>query len=188
MKTVIETATGKALYLFSDADEAIIADDGLSGVVRAMDILPSTHSIVATTQPEFWIGGGVLGWNGDWIILDQNRYDEATAPIVETPTPKEPTLWATAQMALEEGVLTSVLANWNWKIAGCFQLDIGLYYVSFSESLPDTDYIAKAWDGNLSCFVRREDQFVDSFIVSIKDVNGNPADPTTLNVEIIKST
>jgi hypothetical protein len=128
-----------------------------------------------------------VAYPGRWVFIEDIIDIPSNEPDLSE-KPKEPVLWATAQMTLEGGVLTSILANWNWKIAGCFQIETGVYYVFFTESLTDTDYIAKAWDGNFSCFVRRDDQFEDSFIVNVKDVNGNPADPSTLNVEIIKST
>lgn len=75
MKAVIESATGKAIYLLQDAETAVIDGTGLHGVVRAFDIKPETHEIVTVPAPEIWVGGA-LSWSGtDWVVLDQPALD-----------------------------------------------------------------------------------------------------------------
>lgn len=88
MKAVIETATGKALYLFDDGETVTITGEGMIEPLRALDLRPDTHSVVTATNPAFFVGGGVMSWNGSWYILDQVAYDAAVAAaIVPPPSP-----------------------------------------------------------------------------------------------------
>lgn len=78
MKAVIETSTGKALYLYADETSVVITADAMEEPQRALDIKSATHSVVTVTLPTFWVGGGVLRWDGAyWEILDQDAYDAA---------------------------------------------------------------------------------------------------------------
>jgi hypothetical protein len=187
MKAVIETTTGRALYLFGDADEVEITDAGMFGPVRAMDLRPETHSIVTTTQPAFFVGGGVMAWDDAWEILDQDAYDAAYAAAQPVEQIRTPYLFAAGTITFEDGEVTSIVGNWNWRISACFRADIGLYYVFFAEPLPDTDYMAKAWDGAKSCFITRDEQFEDFFIITVKDLTGAPSDASSINVEVIRA-
>jgi hypothetical protein len=90
MKAVTETATGRALWLFDDATDVRITDRAMESPVVAFDIRASTHSAVNVPQPDIWVGGGALAWNGEaWEIADQEAYDAALAalqPAIAFPT------------------------------------------------------------------------------------------------------
>lgn len=93
MKSVIETATGRAFYLFADAEVVTITAQGMTRPVRASDIKTSTHSIVDTPPPEVWVGGGVLAWVADnWVVTDQMTYDAEVVRITEEARANMPTL------------------------------------------------------------------------------------------------
>lgn len=78
MQTVIETASGRALYLFDDAATVTIMDRGMTSPLRALDIRPDTHIVVqGVPQPQTW-AGGALQWDGAaWVALDQAALDAA---------------------------------------------------------------------------------------------------------------
>lgn len=91
MKAVIETATGRALWLFDDAADVTITDRAMESPVVALDIRASKHAVATVSSPEVWIGGGVLAWvEGAWEIVDQVAYDAALA--AQQPAPVFPTL------------------------------------------------------------------------------------------------
>lgn len=99
--------------------------------------------------------------------------------------PKNPALYAAATVHVEDAVVTNITANWNWRIAGCIWLDVGEYYVFLSEEIADAAYMAKAWDGAHRCFITDSNKFSDSFIVSVKDASGTPADPECFSLEVV---
>ena len=102
MKAVIETATGKALYLFGDGETVTVTASGMTSPVTALDIRSATHSVVTTTAPSFFTGGGVMRWDDAWEILDQAAYDAAYA-AAQTSTPSYPTL---TRKQLRNGLLS----------------------------------------------------------------------------------
>ncbi|KQZ49708.1 hypothetical protein ASD54_12275 [Rhizobium sp. Root149] len=187
MKAVIETATGKALYLFGDGETVTVTDTGMTSPVTALDIRSATHSVVTTTAPSFFVGGGVMRWDDAWEILDQEAYDAAYAAAQPIEQPRYPLLFAAGTITFEDGEVTSITGNWNWKISACFRADVGVYYVFFTEPLPDDDYMAKAWDGGKSCFISKDEQFPDYFIITVKDLAGDPSDASTISVEVIRA-
>lgn len=76
MKIVIETATGRALYIFPDAEEVEITSGGMVAEgMQATDIRLDTHEIVESVPaPVFW-HGGVLSWDGSaWAVTNQTVY------------------------------------------------------------------------------------------------------------------
>lgn len=140
MKAVIETSTGKALYLFGDADEVDITGAGMFGPVRAMDLRPETHSIVTATQPAFFVGGGVMAWDDEWVILDQDAYDaayDAANPpeaVIETP----PTLLACAlRIPIVDGEVQAI--GGAYRIPALMLMDTGTFLAIFSESLGEAE-------------------------------------------------
>jgi hypothetical protein len=85
MKAVIETATGKASYLFGDAENVQITADMMVAPVAALDIKSGTHEVVSIGAPAKWVPGGVMSVvNGDWVINDQTAYDAFEVPVEPT--------------------------------------------------------------------------------------------------------
>ena len=84
MQAIIESATGRTLYLFADGANVQITTSGLAGPdVRALDIKPETHEVVTAPEPPgVWLGG-VWRWDGAWSVADQARYDEFVAEKLE---------------------------------------------------------------------------------------------------------
>ena len=77
MIIVTEKATGLALYRFPDNGDVVITEKGLLGPgVKATDIKPLTHEVIAgVSDPPVW-QGGILSWDGTWSITNQVAYDE----------------------------------------------------------------------------------------------------------------
>lgn len=80
MQAVIESTTGRALYLFNDGENVEITASGLTGPnLRALDIKPDTHEIVTTPQPPgLWLGWA-WKWDSAWSVVDQTLYDAFVA-------------------------------------------------------------------------------------------------------------
>ncbi len=115
----------------------------------------------------------------DAIIAD---FDIGTA--VSTPS-GVPEIFAVAQLSIADGEISGVeIAS---KFAGAFVMDVGSYYMFFTETLPDTRYLAKAYDGGLiRAYVREEDKTPDYFVITVTDMEGAPTDVGSLSVEVIR--
>lgn len=102
------------------------------------------------------------------------------APIV----PLVPALYAVAQLTIAAGAISGIdIAS---KLAGGFILDVGQYYMLFTDQQPDTSYLAKAYNGESKTFIREADKFTDGFIITVVDNAGAPVDVTNLSLEIIR--
>jgi len=86
MKIVVEKATRKAFYLFSDDDDSVSLGEYLfSRALIAADINAETHEIIDGPPPDEWIGGGALAFDGKWSIADQemvNRHQQLKTRIM----------------------------------------------------------------------------------------------------------
>lgn len=68
MQAVIETSTRRVVFLLPDHAPLKISEFGLTGAIRAVDILPETHQIeTASENPDFV--GGVWKYDGAWDYL-----------------------------------------------------------------------------------------------------------------------
>lgn len=103
------------------------------------------------------------------------------APAPE-PQPAQPSLYAVALLTIADGEVSGVdVAS---RFSGAFWLDVGLYIVFFAETLPDTSYLAKAYDA--AATVRVVEKAVDYIVVSAADAAGDPVDPAEISIEIIR--
>lgn len=130
--------------------------------------------------------------DGEWVNVAFTPEEETAADAVyanwlanETPPQTSPTLYAVAQITIADGEISGFdIAS---KFAGGFVLDTGSYYIFFSETQPDANYLAKAYDGgSVRAFISPENKAEDYFIVTVTDFDGNPIDTTTLSLEIIR--
>lgn len=140
MKAVIETATGKALYLFGDGETVTVTDTGMTSPVTALDIRSAMHSVVTTTAPSFFTGGGVMRWDDAWEILDQEAYDAAydaanpPATVIETP----PKLLACAlRIPIVDGEVQTI--GGAYRIPALMLMDAGTFLAVFTENLGEAE-------------------------------------------------
>jgi hypothetical protein len=75
MQAVICKKDNRVLYLFSDDTRIELTTVLSTPDLVAGDISSATHQIVATPSPKFFVGGGVMGYDGEWSILDKESYD-----------------------------------------------------------------------------------------------------------------
>ena len=104
-------------------------------------------------------------------------------PAAPDPAPV-PTIYAAAQLRIQDGDITGI--GVNSRFAAAFWGDVGKYFVFFAEAQPDTEYLAKAWDGLCRVYVLNEEKFEDFFIVTVTDQSGVPTDAASVNVEIVR--
>ena len=153
----------------------IIENDVVINVVEADAAFASSQG---------WISHGTAGkgWTYDG--------EEFSPPVEPDPEPSaaSPQFYAAARMEVIDGEVGTITANWNWKIAAGVKIDVGEYWVFFAETMPDTDYMAKAWDGAKNCTIYKEEQYEDYFVVRVTDGAGDPVDPSVISVEIIRAT
>lgn len=85
MNAVIETGTGRVIYLFDANVSVIIGAAGMVSPLRALDIRPETHMVQPVDPPPVWIGGGVLSWSaGTWGVADSDAYADLVLEQTET--------------------------------------------------------------------------------------------------------
>jgi hypothetical protein len=70
------------------------------------------------------------------------------------------------------------------RLAAALYLDVGLYMVFPTELQADTNYYPKVWDDAARLTVTEKG--LDYFLVTSMDANGNPVDPSSFNIEIIR--
>lgn len=90
--------------------------------------------------------------------------------------------YAAAQLTISDGAVDGIPLNSRFSAA--LWADIGLYYIFFAESQPDTNYLAKAYDD--AARVRIAEKAEDYIVVTAADGNGDPTDPSELSIEIIR--
>lgn len=81
MKAVREIESKRVFYLFADDVEAYIGENLEAGGVIALHINSQVHEIVDAPQPELFVGGGVLIFDDDWSVANQQAYDGAVAEV-----------------------------------------------------------------------------------------------------------
>jgi len=83
MKAVIETATGRVIFLRPETDRLVITERGLTGAIRALDIMGDTHHIeLVPDNPEF-VGGFWKFQGGTWSVIDQQVWDAYAQAVRE---------------------------------------------------------------------------------------------------------
>lgn len=137
------------------------------------------------TAPVDWPGrfrtaedeGGVVGF-----LAHGGTIGAYVAPPTPIPDPT-PLIYAIGQLQVADGSLSAL--SISSRIAGAFQLSTGSFYVFFTDTQPDTSYLALAYDtGGVRAFVQEADKATDHFVISTTDATGTPADPTVVNFEI----
>jgi hypothetical protein len=119
-------------------------------------------------------------------IIPLTPEEEAAADAAElalTPPVGAPLLYAVAELIIADGIIDGIPLN--SRLSAALWLDVGLYYVFFAESLPDASYLAKAYDG-ANADVRVIEKTTDYIVVQAWDSNGDPTDPATVSIEIIR--
>lgn len=103
---------------------------------------------------------------------------DASAVSVTAP----PVLYAIALLAISEGQISGIeVAS---KFSAALWMDVGLYYVFFTESQPGL-YLAKAYHDGVD--VRVAEKAGDYIVVTAADANGQPIDPPDISIEIIRT-
>jgi len=109
--------------------------------------------------------------------------EDATAPE-PAPLP-EPQLYAVALLAVADGEITGIdVAS---KFSAAMWLDVGIYYIFFAETQPDTSYLAKAYDAAGGFNIAVTERGTDYLALAASDANGQPADPSEISIEIIRT-
>lgn len=111
-----------------------------------------------------------------------------TIPAYEPPAPEpyypqNPAIVAAAyDVGIEDGSITGIGAG--AKINAGFALDTGLYMLFFDDEQPDANFFARVWDNDAKLRCVDKDEY--SITVAATDANGDPIDPETFCVEIIR--
>lgn len=156
-------------YAQINSDNICMGVSDLSGEIDSPNMVPLVEEE----------GENVVGWT--W----------SGTTWINPPAPPEeqdfftPQLYAAAQIRIDGEDISGL--SMNARFAGAFRGDIGKYYVYFAETLPEVDYLAKAWDGLCRAYVMAEDQFADYFVVTVVDQAGVPSDPSSINIEITRN-
>lgn len=95
------------------------------------------------------------------------------------PTPQ---IYAVAQLTITPGDITGIGVNSRFSAA--LYMDVGSYLVFFTETQPDTSFLAKAYDDATK--VRVTEKATDYIAITVTDDAGDPVDPDEISVEIIR--
>ncbi len=98
------------------------------------------------------------------------------------PPPKQPQLYAVAQLGITPGEISGI--DVNTRFSAALYMDVGSYLLFFTETQPDSSYLAKAYDA--SARVSVTEKATDYIVISATDGNGDPTDPAEVSVEIIR--
>lgn len=144
------------------------------------------RAVFDAEMPDGWAGEGDV-----WIADDEAQigwtYDGEfhEPPFVPGETdhpPQAPNLYAVALLTISDGEISGIdVAS---KFSAALWLDVGLYYLFFAETQPDTAYLAKAYDD--ATVVRVVEKAAEYIVVTAADGSGNPVDPAEISVEIIR--
>lgn len=149
--------------------------------------------IVGGDDSRYWSGGAceyvdtLPDGAGVTRIASETDLDEVLAAygiigpsgrVIYTP----PSLYAVVQLSIADGNITGIPLNSRFSAA--LWGDVGLYYIFFAESQPDTNYLAKAYDDVAR--VRIAEKAQDYIVVTANDANGDPTDPADISIEIIR--
>lgn len=113
------------------------------------------------------------------ITINAEKAAEIDARAIQAPAP---VIYAAAQLTISPGDVAGIPVN--SKFSAALYLDVGLYYVFFTETQADTNYLAKAYDA--SARVSVTERATDYIVVTATDVNGDPTDPAEVSIEIIR--
>jgi len=137
MKAVIETATGRVAFLRPADCRLNVTERGLTGALRALDIMPDTHHVeIVPDNPDFV--GGAWGWiGGEWVVIDQEKYQS----------------WQTDQQIRlgiqrqeECGVAIQTMLNEEAKKYRYDSIyNLGIYEGRLPEATPLADWAAACW-------------------------------------------
>lgn len=110
MKIVRSKADNRVAYLFADAAELVLAEQLLTEDFVAADISDETHEIVTdVAAPAMPFVGGLLAYDGDWSILDDDAYAEQIDTLRGAPFAER-----------KQAALDAVLARRDALLAGGF--------------------------------------------------------------------
>jgi hypothetical protein len=132
--------------------------------------------------------GGVIV--GDYANLQpgyaEEEMDESDPEFIayKTPVPPQPvpTLYAVAQLGITPGDISGI--DVNSRFSAALYMDVGSYLLFFTETQPDTSYLAKAYDA--AARVSVTEKATDYILISATDDNGDPTDPAEVSVEVIR--
>ena len=114
------------------------------------------------------------------ITINETKAAEIDAAKVTTR--KIETVAAAFGLGVIAGEITGIEAAAGFG-AGLY-LDVGSYILFMDQVQADTAYFPKAYDDAAS--VRVTEKGLDYVLVEAKDINGDPVDPETFNVELVR--
>lgn len=118
----------------------------------------------------------------DWEALG-NTIPAYDPPEPEPRFPSTPAIVAAAyDVGIENGEVTGIAAG--AKINAGFSLDVGMFMLFFDDEQPDTNFFVRVWDND--AILKCEDKDVYSVTISSKNASGDPVDPESFCVEIIR--
>jgi hypothetical protein len=96
--------------------------------------------------------------------------------------PKRPEIYAVALLTVSAGEIGGIGVNSRFSAA--VYADVGLYYLFFAETQPDTNYLAKGYDDIARVSVIEKS--TDYIVIQAQDASGDPVDPAEVSIEIIR--
>lgn len=119
------------------------------------------------------------GYAEEWL---EDNDAEVVAYLTPAPPQPTPTLYAVAQLGITPGDIVGI--DVNSRFSAALYMDVGSYLLFFTETQPDTSYLAKAYDAGARVAVI--EKATDYIVISATDDNGDPTDPAEVSVEIIR--
>jgi hypothetical protein len=115
------------------------------------------------------------------ITLDPAKKAEIDARLAAVAV-VTPTIYAVAQLVITPGDITGI--DVTSRFGAALYMDVGSYLLFFTETQPDTSYLAKAYDAGARVSVTEKS--TDYIVITATDGNGDPTDPAEVSVEIIR--
>lgn len=153
--------------IFANPEHTMVTGTDANG---ATETVPHDHTIFRCPDD------GPVGFvNNGGVIADY----VAPEPVVTPPTPF---IWGIGNFTITPGDIAGIELSVGFSAA--MYLDTGLYYLFFRETLPDTSYLAKAYDS--SALARVSEKGQDYIAITATNTDGTPVDPSEISVEIIR--
>lgn len=118
----------------------------------------------------------VVPFTPEEIAAAEEAAANAPGPVLR------PEVYAVANLGINAGEISGI--ETAAKFSAAMYLDVGYYLLFFTETQPDTSYLAKAYDD--ATRVRVTEKGTDYIAVTVTDNADNPVDPAEISVEIIR--
>lgn len=152
---------------YANADHTLVTGTDVNG---GTETVPVDHAVFRCPDdgPAAFVRNG--GTIADYVAPDP-------APVAATPY-----IWGIGNFIIDSFEIGGIELSVGFSAA--LYLDTGLYYLFFTETLPDLSYLAKAYDAG--ALVRVSEKGQDYIAITATDTNGDPIDPSEISVEIIR--